>query len=104
MAAQTGISTAVDLLIALGIGVFIIVLLLALTYQSQATAANQIATQYGNTAAVYKNFNSTSNNVVGSYGNNLPLAIFALVMITVIVVVLVAIRQGKVGGSGSYLS
>lgn len=96
-----GVKVALDLLIALGIAVFVISLILALNYSSFAQTRNTLVTQYGASAGVVSNYTTNAGNINNTYGTNTNLAVFALVFITIIIAVLLGIRSGKIGGGGS---
>lgn len=101
---MNGIEKAVNVLIALGIGVFIINLILALNYSGYAQTRNQLVTQYGSTSGVVTNYTTNGGGTTNTYGNNVNLAIFALIFIAIIVAVLIGIKSGKVGGGeGGFL-
>ena len=109
-----GVEQAVNLLIVLGIGVFIINLVLALNYSAYAQTKNNLQTQYcvtntncvgtGNTlSGVVTNYTTNGGGLTNTYAGNLNLAIFALVFITIIVAVLLGIKTANFGQSGGFL-
>ena len=99
---MASISEAMDQIIYVGIGIFVLVLILSLTYQGYAQSANQIQ-QSGFTGAS-TNFSKYAGPLPNTFGGALQLAVFALVFIAVILAVVGALRGGGVGGSsGGFL-
>lgn len=88
-----GIEKAVRGLILLGVGVFLLVLFLDLSYQEYATTSNNIQNQYGSTSGVYKNFTAYGGSVVNAYGSNLNLAVTALVLIAIVVAIIYVVKD-----------
>ena len=114
---MASISDSIDQIIYVGVGIFVLVLILSLTYQGYATSANYMVTAGCVTG---KNCASAANQIQGFYGASmnfttyagplpntfggaLQLAVFALVFIAVILAVLGALRGGRVGTSGGLL-
>ena len=94
-----GIERAVKGLITLGIGVFMLVLFLNLSYQEYGTTASNLGTTYGTANGIYKNFTQYAGGVVNAYGSNLNLAVTALVLIAIVIAILYGVRDtGLVGG------
>ena len=98
---MASISDSIDQIIYVGVGIFVLVLILSLTYQGYAQAANQMATSgfVGATA----NFTKYAGPLPNTFGGALQLAVFALVFIAVILAVLGALRGGNIGTSGGML-
>ena len=94
------ISESMDQIIYVGIGIFVLVLVLSLTYQGYAQSANQMAVSgyVGATA----NFTKYAGALPNTFGGALQLAVFALVFIAVILAVVGALRGGT-GTSGGFL-
>jgi hypothetical protein len=97
------VTKAMDEIIGLGVGLFILVLILALTYQGYAQTANSVVTSYGSNSGVYQNFTKNGGNVVNTYGSNLTLVVFALVFLAIIAAILIALKM-RGGREGGFLS
>ena len=119
------ISESMDQIIYVGIGVFVLVLLLSLTFQGYAQSNNQIiqgsftcsgtsnvcstnpsnvffanVVNYGYAA----NYSKYAGPLPNTFGGSLQLAVFALVFIAVILAVVGALRgEGSSGFSGGFL-
>ena len=97
MAGGAGIEKGVDILIGVGIGVFVLVIILALMYQgygqtkSQMTAANV-------PAGVLANFTANAGGITNTFGSNIGLAVFVLVMAVIILVIILALKSRNGGG------
>ena len=116
---MASISESMDQIIYVGIGIFVLVLILSLTYQGYAATNNQIFTQYCKTGStsttcalgtndlgggVTTNFTKYAGPLPNTFGGSLQLAVFALVFIAVILAVVGALRGGSGGGgSGGFL-
>jgi len=114
---MASISESMDQIIYVGIGIFVLVLILSLTYQGYAQTANQMTTQGciagGNCAipanqipgfyGASVNFTKYAGPLPNTFGGALQLAVFALVFIAVILAVLGALRGGGIGTSGGML-
>jgi len=98
---MASISESMDQIIYVGIGIFVLVLILSLTYQGYAQAANQISLSGFTGAAT--NFTKYAGPLPNTFGGALQLAVFALVFIAVILAVLGALRGGGIGTSGGML-
>ena len=109
-----------DQIIYVGIGVFVLVLILTLSYQGYATTANQMQGIYckaGSTwttctgandlgSGAFANFTKYGGTLPNTFGGALQLAVFALVFIAIILAIVGALRgSGATGGtSGGFLS
>ena len=93
---MASISEAMDQIIYVGIGIFVLVLILSLTYQGYAQSANQI-TQSGFTGAA-SNFSKYAGPLPNTYASNLGLAITALVLFVVIAIIAGLFLNQKGGG------
>ena len=94
-----------DQIIYVGIGIFVLVLILSLTYQGYAQSANQLQTQYGGNNpqnGVVTNYTKYAGPLPNTYAGALQLAVFALVFIAIILAVVGALRGGT-GGQGGFL-
>ena len=113
-----------DQIIYVGIGLFVLVLVLSLTYQGYAQANSQLSNTYlecntysnvqecstvagnvffGNAVSpVSLNFTKYGGPLPNTYAGALQLAVFALVFIAVILAVVGALRGGT-GTSGGFL-
>jgi len=116
---MASISEAMDQIIYVGIGIFVLVLILSLTYQGYATSGNIMSTcsaypcnanpanaQFGNViyGPSYVNFTKYAGPLPNTFGGALQLAVFALVFIAVILAVVGALRGGSgAGTSGGFL-
>ena len=103
-----------DSIIYVGIGIFVLVLVLSLTYQGYAQSANQIQQTYckAGTACTgandlsygtITNFTKYAGTIPNTFGGSLQLAVFALVFIAVILAVVGALRGNGGGTSGGFL-
>jgi len=95
------VSESMDSIIYVGIGIFVLVLVLSLTYQGYAQSANQMATA-GYVGAT-TNFTKYAGTLPNTFGGALQLAVFALVFIAVILAVVGALRGNGGGQSGGFL-
>ena len=95
------VAESMDQIIYVGIGIFVLVLILSLTYQGYAQAANQI--QASGFTGAYTNFTKYAAPLPNTFAGALQLAVFALVFIAVILAVVGALRGGSAGTSGGFL-
>jgi hypothetical protein len=63
MGGVDGIEKGVNALIVVGVGVFMLLLFLALDYSSYAQTRNNLVTQYGSGAGVVANFTTNGGNI-----------------------------------------
>lgn len=92
---------AMGLLSAVAIGIFVLAIVLSLTYQGTAASANQIATSYGTNSGVYANYTKYVSPLPNTFAQNLPLVIIAIVFAVVIGIIVGLYARGKMGASGS---
>ena len=103
MGGVDGIEKGVNALIVVGVGVFMLLLFLALDYSSYAQTRNNLVTQYGSGAGVVANFTTNGGNITTTFGNNIPLAVFALIFIAIIAAVVYVLRGSRIAEGGSFL-
>ena len=95
--AGAGIEKGVDILIAVGIGVFVLVIILALMYQGYGQVKTQLVNA-GVSNAIQANYTTNAGGVTNTFGSNIGLAVFVLVMAVVILVIILALRGRNGGG------
>lgn len=98
------VAESMDQIIYVGVGIFILILVLDLSFQGYAQGANQIGVSYGTSSGIYKNYTAYAGPLPNTFGGALQLAVFALVFIAIILAIVGALRGGgAVGGSGGFL-
>jgi hypothetical protein len=98
------VAESMDQIIYVGIGIFVLILILSLAYQGYAQSANQITTTYGTQLGVAANYTKYAGPLPNTFGGALQLAVFALVFIAIILAIVGALRGGgSVGVSGGFL-
>ena len=88
------------MLSAVAIGIFVLAIVLSLTYQGTAASSNQIATTYGTGSGVYANYTKYVSPLPNTFAQNLPLVIIAIVF-AVVIAIIVGMYLGKKSSSGS---
>ena len=108
---MASVAESMDQIIYVGIGIFVLVLIMSLSYQGYATSANVIqqssciagradclgANQLN--GGVYTNYTKYAGPLPNTFGGALQLAVFALVFIAIILAIVGALRGG--GGTGT---
>jgi hypothetical protein len=109
------VAESMDQIIYVGIGIFVLILILSLAYQGYATSANSIISTYckaGTTCTgandlgmgVAANYTKYAGPLPNTFGGALQLAVFALVFIAIILAIVGALRGGgSMGVSGGFL-
>ena len=116
------VAESMDQIIYVGIGIFVLILILSLCYQGYAQSANQIKTQYcvgftnsvtcgtgisttsANQPGVVVNYTQYAGPLPNTFGGALQLAVFALVFIAIILAIVGALRGGgAIGNSGGFI-
>ena len=110
------VAESMDQIIYVGIGIFVLILILSLAYQGYASSANQIQLTYCKSGAltctlandlgggVVSNYTKYAGPLPNTFGGALQLAVFALVFIAIILAIVGALRGGGgVGSSGGFL-
>ena len=110
------VAESMDQIIYVGIGIFVLILILSLAYQGYAQSANQIATSFCKVGAascigandlgggVVSNYTKYAGPLPNTFGGALQLAVFALVFIAIILAIVGALRGGgSMGVSGGFL-
>jgi cobalamin synthase len=89
---------AMGLLSAVAIGIFVLAIVLSLTYQGVASAGNQIVSTYGANSGVAANYTKYVTPLPNTFAQNLPLVIIAIVFAVVIGIIVGLYARGKLGG------
>ncbi len=97
MASSAGIEKSVDALIAVGIGAFVLVIVLSLMYQGYAQTKQQFVNA-NVPAGIQANFTTNAGGVANTFGSNVGLAVFVVVMAVVILAIILALRNRGDGG------
>ena len=100
MPSSAGVEKSVDSLIAVGIGVFVLVVVLSLMYQGYAQTKQQFTTA-NVPAGISANFTTNAGGVTNTFGSNVGLAVFVIVMAVVILAIVLALRSRGGGFLGS---
>ena len=75
-----------------------------IAYFTNTITANAVTTTYaGEAPGAVANYSNNAGGNANTYGQNINLAIFALIFITIIVAVLLGIKSGKITGEGGFL-
>ena len=109
-----GLSKAVNGLVKVGVGVFLLILIMVLTYSAYGTAKNTIQSAAWNAnsyfanslplTGVTANFTTYGGGAANQFGSNIGLAIFAVIFAAIILAVVSSLREATGGGeSGGFL-
>ena len=100
-----GLSKAVNGLVKVGVGVFLLILIMTLSYSAYGTARNTIQVNYGATSAgLVTNFTTYAGGAANQFGSNIGLAIFAVIFAAIILAVVSSLREATGSGeSGGFL-
>jgi hypothetical protein len=109
------VAESMDQIIYVGIGIFVLILILSLTYQGYGATNNQIQSQWciagkatclgANTlSGITSNYTMYAGPLPNTFGGALQLAVFALVFIAIILAIVGALRGGgAIGQSGGFI-